>query len=105
MGATELTVHIERHPAGLTNVVLIGKLDASTIDTFEAELDKLFNEKCYIISFDLTGLDSVSSAGIGSLINIFTILEENDGYGEIKGLNDRVRDAFNLVGFSPQTKE
>ena len=105
MGANELTVLVERHPAGMTNIILSGKLDASTIDIFEAELEKLYTEKCFILSFDLTELESVSSAGIGSLINIFTTLDENDGYGEIKGMNDRVKDAFNLVGFSPENKE
>ena len=74
---------------------LSGRLDASTAEQLEAELNKISSA----ITLDLSKLNYVSSAGLGVLLAAQQRLSEVSADLKIIGVQPRVRHVFEVVGF------
>ena len=77
--------HIEFH----------GRLDASQVDKARNALDPLL-ESCII---DFSGLDYISSAGLGILLATQKRLSASGHAIAITGMNRHIRDVFHIAGF------
>lgn len=83
---------IERISTDLIN--LGGRFDASQVDTAEAVL----NEVGESITIDCSGLDYISSAGLGTLIATQQRLAESGGALTLSNLSGHIRDVFRISG-------
>jgi anti-anti-sigma factor len=90
----------EERKADLVILGLSGKLDATTVKTFEdkilAEIDS--GDRRFVI--DLSQLDYVSSSGLRVFLLVAKRLRSADGKIAFCSLKDHVQQVFDLSGFS-----
>lgn len=78
---------------------LKGYLDAHTYPNFEAELQKLVDEKRYKIIVDFNELSYISSAGLGVFMGFIETVRENAGDIKLCSMSGKVFKVFDLLGF------
>jgi anti-anti-sigma factor len=76
-------------------VVLSGRLDAAQAAAAQASLDKVSG----VVTLDLSGLDYISSAGLGVLLKTQKRLAASAGRLRLAGVNPHVRDILVYSGF------
>lgn len=77
-----------------------GKLDTNTTPDAEVKLMAIVNDGCGKILVDFQKLDFVSSAGLRILLVTAKKLGTTGGSLRVCGLNETVRDIFDISGFS-----
>ena len=90
----------EDRKADAVVLALSGKLDATTAKTFEDKILGLINSGAQRLVVDLTLLDYVSSSGLRVFLLAAKRLQTTDGKIVLCGLQDHVRQVFDLAGFS-----
>lgn len=78
---------------------LKGYLDAHTYPNFEAELQKLVDEKRYKIIVDFQDLNYISSAGLGVFMGFIETVRDNSGDIKLCSMSSKVYKVFDLLGF------
>lgn len=76
-----------------------GELDAHTAPEFEAALQKALDDGDARLVVDGSGLDYVSSAGLGVFMAFVEPAREAGGDLKVAALPDRVFEVFDLLGF------
>ena len=76
-------------------VMMSGRLDASQADKARAVL-RTITESCVI---DFSGLEYISSLGLGVLLEAQKRLRDAGGGLTLRGLNEHLREVFHLAGF------
>lgn len=79
-------------------LTLKGALDAHTFDHFQGTIHDLFERGCYRLVMDLSGIEYISSAGVGVFFSALTEARENNGAIVLVNISPCVRDVFNLLG-------
>jgi len=77
------------------NVVVSGRLDAAEAGTAQAFLDKVEGT----ITLDCSGLEYISSAGLGVLLKTQKRLLASGGKLRLVGVNRHLQDIFGYSGF------
>jgi len=101
MTAEDLKFEIESIPE--KNVVVLGlkgALDAHTFEQFTTAVHELFDQGYYRLIMDLSGIEYISSAGVGVFFSSLSEARENDGMVVLMNISPSVRDVFNLLGLS-----
>lgn len=83
----------------LTMVALGGYLDAHTAPDFEATIQEKIDADRVRIVVDCSGLEYISSAGLGVFMGFIEDLRDAGGDLKICGLIPKVREVFELLGF------
>ena len=81
-------------------LALSGKLDATTAKTFEDKILGLINSGTQRLVVDLSLLEYVSSSGLRVFLLAAKRLQATDGKIILCGLQDHIRQVFDLAGFS-----
>ena len=76
-------------------VVIAGRLDAAQCPAAQSFLDKVQGP----VTLDCTGLEYISSAGLGVLLKTQKRLMANAGKLRLAGVNPHIRDIFQYSGF------
>ena len=76
-----------------------GYLDANTIGEFERSLEHLMDQKRYNIVTDLSGLNYISSAGLGVYMGFIEDVRAEKGDIKLCCLSDKIFKVFDLLGF------
>lgn len=84
---------IDHAPDG--DIVISGRLDAAQAPTAQAFLDKVAGSA----TVDCTGLEYISSAGLGVLLKTQKRLMASGGKLRLKGVNRHLQDIFGYSGF------
>ncbi len=84
---------IDYGPTGI--VVVTGRLDAAQSPTAQAFLDKVEGT----VTLDCTGLEYISSAGLGVLLKTQKRLLASGGKLRLSGVNRHLLDIFGYSGF------
>jgi anti-sigma B factor antagonist len=85
---------------------LKGRLDASTAPNLQREIQGLFSNGRYRLVLDISELEYVSSPGLRVLIDArkrareWKISELERGDVRISGMPQRIREVFDLTGFT-----
>ena len=74
---------------------LTGPLTIQTLFEFQ-DVARQHTENSVII--DLTGVPYIDSAGLGSIVSVFTTSQRNGHGFAITGLSDRIRTLFQITG-------
>ena len=80
---------------GENSFALSGRLDASTVEHLETELDKISST----ITLDISKLQYISSAGLGVLLAAKQRLSDMKADIKLIGVQPQVRHVFEVVGF------
>lgn len=79
---------------------LHGYLDAHTAAEFESAIQRKVAGGCVRITVDCEKLNYISSAGLGVFMSFIEELREKDGDIRIGGLLPKVRQVFDILGFT-----
>ena len=90
----------EDRKADAVILALSGKLDATSAKTFEDKILRLINSGAQRLVVDLSQLEYVSSSGLRVFLLAAKRLQATDGKIVLCGLQDHVRQVFDLAGFS-----
>ena len=89
-----------RTAADVSIVGLAGHLDTNTSAAAQDALDALLAGGSRKVVVDCTALEYISSAGLRVLLSTVKRLERDGGTLHLFGLNDTVREVFEISGFS-----
>jgi anti-anti-sigma factor len=81
-------------------LALSGKLDATTAKMFEDKILGVINSGAQRLVVDLALLEYVSSSGLRVFLLAAKRLQATDGRIILCGLQDHIRQVFDLAGFS-----
>jgi anti-anti-sigma factor len=90
----------EDRKADAVVLALSGKLDATTAKTFEDKILAVINSGTQRLVVDLSTLEYVSSSGLRVFLLAAKRLQSRDGKVALCGLQDHIRQVFDLAGFS-----
>ena len=93
-----LTINRQQNGASLT-ITLVGRLDATTAPSLDAELQNLPGTANELIS-GCGALAYVSSAGLRSFVNAFRKMSKSGGGIKVIHVNDVVRGTLELSGLT-----
>jgi len=89
-----------RTQGDVTIVAFAGSLDSNTSPQAQQALDGILAGGCRKMVIDFTALDYISSAGLRVLLGAAKRLKGAGGALRLFGLNERVREVFQISGFS-----
>jgi len=84
----------------VTVVAIAGKLDSNTSPEAQQALDGIVAGGARTVVVDFTALDYISSAGLRVLLGTARRLRGSGGALRLFGLNETVREVFEISGFS-----
>ena len=84
----------------ITTVNVEGFLDSSTFPELQEYLEELIRNQTFRIIVNLEKLDYISSAGIGVLMGMLQEVRGNNGDLKLIGMPPKIRNLFDLLGFS-----
>jgi anti-anti-sigma factor len=90
----------EDRKADAVVLALSGKLDATTAKMFEDKILGVINSGAQRLVVDLALLEYISSSGLRVLLLAAKRLQAPDGRIILCGLQDHIRQVFDLAGFS-----
>ena len=85
---------------GKVVAILAGRLNTASASQTEKALSPLYDVEGKDIIIDCTALEYISSAGLRIFLSILKNAEPKGSHVYIKGMNDEVRNVFNITGFS-----
>jgi len=91
----------EEQAAGVTVVVVEGRIDSTTSPTLDDHLTKLGERGGNRVVVDLSQVDYISSAGLRVMLALAKRTKQKQGTLALCGLNDAVKQVFSLAGFLP----
>ncbi len=80
-------------------IYLNGYLDAHTAPQLESNFTELIDNSKYNIVVNFKDLNYISSAGLGVFMAYIEKIRENEGDIKLSGMNDKVFNIFDLLGF------
>jgi len=94
-------VDITNHPKGNIHIVNVaGFMDMVEVPKLEQALDALIKEGTIKIVLDLSGLEYVSSAGLGAIIGRIREVRRSGGDIKIGGYSEMVYNILETFGFT-----
>lgn len=101
MGRFTLDATQQETPTGEVEVVVVrGDLDAHTFPKLQERLEASLVAGRPRIVLDCSGLDYISSAGLGVLKQMCRDCRESGGDIRLAGLSEKVRSIMSLLGFT-----
>ena len=91
-------MNIEKKIVGESvTLVVAGRLDTQTAPELEKEIDSVVSG-LKELTFDMTGLEYVSSAGLRVILKAQKIMN-TQGSMKLVGVNDSIMEVFDITGF------
>ncbi len=84
---------------GVLTLVIDGRVDSTTAVKLDEEVEKAVKETDNLV-LDCRKLDYISSAGLRSVLRAQKGMVEKKGTMKVTGVNDVVRDIFDITGFT-----
>lgn len=81
-------------------VTLDGRIDANSAKELEQQCLSWIEEGHHRMVLDLTAVNFISSAGLRAILLIAKKLEQAKGEVKLCGLNNTLKDVFDISGFS-----
>lgn len=85
---------------GKVVAILAGRLNTAVAAQTEKALSPLYDVEGKDIIMDCTEMSYISSIGLRIFLSILKNAEPKGSHVYIKGMNDEVRNVFNITGFS-----
>ena len=77
-----------------------GFINAHTVRVFEAEIQKAIEQNRFKVVVNCAGLAYIASAGLGAIMGVIDEIRRQGGDLRLAGLNDTVRNIFEILGFN-----
>ena len=86
--------------AGMVQLILNGYLDTYNSPEFQSHINAMINSGAQYIIFNCNGLNYISSTGIGAFTAFLKLLKQKKGDMALFGLQKKVMEVFQLLGFT-----
>ena len=96
----ELQIKSRKSQADVTTLTLDGFIDAYSYSDLEKTFKQFTRRQIFKFIIDLTGVDYISSAGVGVFINLFRVTEENNGRMILINPQPKVKEVLTLLGLT-----
>jgi len=91
---------IEQQQVGKLHLIRVnGRLDHNQTPQLEAHLTRLLDAGHHFLVTDLTQTDYINSGGLRCLVSAWRKARQREGDLVLCGLNNRLQEIFNMVGF------
>ena len=97
----KLTIAIRRTEPDAVTLTLRGSLDGETCTLLDREVVLALNEPVNTMIFDMTGVDFVTSAGIGTIMKAKTSLARKKAELAMIGVQPQVQKVFEIIRVLP----
>lgn len=77
---------------------ITGEMDSDNFDVLEDEFNKLLESGVLGLVLDLSGVDALSSAGIGAIINMSRLLEARKGRLVVAAMRPKLVGLIEMLG-------
>lgn len=101
MITASLSIEIFTQENSHVRMLIAGVLDANSFEAFETALLNTFQLGCRRLVVDLSGINYLSSAGAGVLVNAYVHAQEAGIRLEIVALSDCALEIFHFSGLLP----
>jgi anti-anti-sigma factor len=78
-------------------VALVGRLDTETAPSLDAEVERVLATQVKVIVFDLSGVNYISSAGLGALFRAQKAMKARSGEAVLVNPQPQVQKVFDIV--------
>ena len=78
-------------------VALVGRLDTETAPSLDAEVERILATQVKVIVFDLSGVNYISSAGLGALFRAQKAMKARSGEALLVNPQPQVQKVFDIV--------
>ncbi|MBU0571094.1 MAG: STAS domain-containing protein [Candidatus Omnitrophica bacterium] len=95
-------VDVEEQGEGVYTIVIEGRLDAETYQSFDEKIKPLLNAATKVLVFDMGKLEYISSIGMGVIFKARKIVEMNKGKIVMAKLQPQIEKVFALVKLLPR---
>ena len=85
---------------GVMTVYLEGRMDTSESEKVEEEVKPVYETECQEIIIDCTLLDYIASSGLRLFLNMLLDTQPQGKHISVKGMNQALREVFDMTGFS-----
>ena len=86
-------------PVSVVLLNLRGTIETTNATTLEEALERIFDESCFKIVVDLSGVTYISSAGWGIFISEIKRVRRESGDIKLAAMRPEVREVFDLLEF------
>lgn len=100
----KLTIAMRRAQSGAVTLTLRGSLDGDTCTLLDREVGKALTEPIGAMVLDMTGVDFVTSAGIGTIVKAKTSLARKEVDLAMIGVQPQVQKVFEIIRLLPMLK-
>lgn len=83
-------------------IAVTGRLDSSSADLLEEEVERVLGLRPTFLHFDLRHLDYISSVGLGLVITTLKRMKASGGHFSLGGLQPPVRKVFEIAAALPE---
>ena len=94
----ELAVSSQTITGASAMIKLVGDMDSGNFDVIEDELNKVLESGVLGLVVDLSGLNSLSSAGLGAIVNLARVLGERKGKLILTAIKPKIMGDLELFG-------
>lgn len=95
-GPDKIAFEVERKK-DFAVVSIVGDLDMYTLPKAKEQVQKLINEKCVKVVFNLEKMNYIDSSGLGFFIGTLKRLKDQGGALRLVNLNSYISGIFNLI--------
>lgn len=99
-----LSIEIQQHENNVVIIAVVGEITFENSDLLRAKIDELVAQEKYNLVIDLTGLQYMSSAGMGVLVHGLKVTRAQKGDLRLFNLNDKMRRVFLITQFTHHFK-
>ena len=78
-------------------LALVGRLDTETAPSLDAEVERILATQVKVIVFDLSGVNYISSAGLGALFRAQKAMKARSGEALLVNPQPQVQKVFDIV--------
>jgi anti-anti-sigma factor len=96
-----LRIGVERAIHGMVILSPVGSVDSETCELLEKEVKKVMRRSMRTLVLDMTGVDFVTSRGVGVIAKTKVSLAEKGRSMAIIGLQPQVRKVFEIMSLLP----
>jgi anti-anti-sigma factor len=96
-----LTISIAEKEAGLTEVVLDGRLDTDTSSKLESRVEEILEKDPRVLLFNMEKLDYISSMGIRAVFKALKAMRVKGGKLLLVNLQKQIKKVFDIAQALP----
>ena len=97
----ELSIEISRMKSGVVSLSLIGPIDENSSPTLDKEICEVLAEPVEVLVLDMTGVDYITSAGVGIIVKTKTSLKRKGSNFAMINLQPQVQKVFEIIRLTP----